>query len=587
MNILIEPIFIGLIQTIISIALISGVIYTGSIINIFFFQKYNHIFLNLLISIIFFSQLLKIFTYLGLFKEAHFILSFVLLFFGIYNIKNFLKFLEIKNLLLKLGKKEFLITAFIFSLFIVSISPPSMADALDYHFGIPLYLLKFNILPSINLWLYGNVGGNGDIINSTALYFGSDNFGSLIQFSSLLLFFLFLKKEINERNKFNFLIVFILSSPTILQLISGPKFMLLPQLMTTAALYFFIKLKKIRIIDFIFIVTLLMGATQFKSSFIISGSLIGLLIFFKAFVFDKIKILLITLLLFSFFFIPTAIWNFFQISDFDLINIFTLMPEEMMNNMKSFRENNIIYPFNLFIPDSLGSISTILGFQFLLLFLSFKKTRKFNSIILITLGTIVIHYFIGMNVSRMYYEYVLWLAISFVFINDKRIDYKFYRKLILPQLLLIFCFSLYFATISIPTIFSNKSRDVFMIKNSYNYAAIKWINKTLPPNARVISRLRSVSFLKNEFISMDSLDFGLTNESLINYVEQIKEKKMNYIILYTNQLKNHPFKNCLGPRFAQSDNFILATRNPMNNKFKYKITIFHFNYDQLPICFKN
>ena len=587
MNILIEPIFIGLIQTIISIALISGVIYTGSIINIFFFQKYNHIFLNLLISIIFFSQLLKIFTYLGLFKEAHFILSFVLLFFGIYNIKNFLKFLEIKNLLLKLGKKEFLITAFIFSLFIVSISPPSMADALDYHFGIPLYLLKFNILPSINLWLYGNVGGNGDIINSTALYFGSDNFGSLIQFSSLLLFFLFLKKEINERNKFNFLIVFILSSPTILQLISGPKFMLLPQLMTTAALYFFIKLKKIRIIDFIFIVTLLMGATQFKSSFIISGSLIGLLIFFKAFVFDKIKILLITLLLFSFFFIPTAIWNFFQISDFDLINIFTLMPAEMMNNMKSFRENNIIYPFNLFIPDSLGSISTILGFQFLLLFLSFKKTRKFNSIILITLGTIVIHYFIGMNVSRMYYEYVLWLAISFVFINDKRIDYKFYRKLILPQLLLIFCFSLYFATISIPTIFSNKSRDVFMIKNSYNYAAMKWINKTLPPNARVISRLRSVSFLKNEFISMDSLDFGLTNESLINYVEQIKEKKMNYIILHTNQLKNHPFKNCLGPRFAQSDNFILATRNPMNNKFKYKITIFHFNYDQLPICFKN
>ena len=587
MNILIEPIFIGLIQTIISIALISGVIYTGSIINIFFFQKYNHIFLNLLISIIFFSQLLKIFTYLGLFKEAHFILSFVLLFFGIYNIKNFLKFLEIKNLLLKLGKKEFLITAFIFSLFIVSISPPSMADALDYHFGIPLYLLKFNILPSINLWLYGNVGGNGDIINSTALYFGSDNFGSLIQFSSLLLFFLFLKKEINERNKFNFLIVFILSSPTILQLISGPKFMLLPQLMTTAALYFFIKLKKIRIIDFIFIVTLLMGATQFKSSFIISGSLIGLLIFFKAFVFDKIKILLITLLLFSFFFIPTAIWNFFQISDFDLINIFTLMPEEMMNNMKSFRDNNIIYPFNLFIPDSLGSISTILGFQFLLLFLSFKKTRKFNSIILITLGTIIIHYFIGMNVSRMYYEYVLWLAISFVFINDKRIDYKFYRKLILPQLLLIFCFSLYFATISIPTIFSNKSRDVFMIKNSYNYAAIKWINKTLPPNARVISRLRSVSFLKNEFISMDSLDFGLTNESLINYIEQIKEKKMNYIILHTNQLKNHPFKNCLGPRFAQSDNFILATRNPMNNKFKYKITIFHFNYDQLPICFKN
>jgi len=586
MNILVEPIFIGLIQTFISGILISGLIYFGSLINSFFFKEYNYIFLDLLISIIFFSQLLKIFTYLGIFKETNLILSYIFLFLGIYNIKNLLKLSEIKLFLSKCNKKEYFIILFIFLLFIISISPPSMADALDYHYGIPLYLLKFNYLPSINMWLYGNVGGNGDIINSISLFLGSDNFGSLIQLFSLLLFFLFLKKIIYEKRKFNFLIIFVLSSPTILQLISGPKFMLLPQLMTTMALYFFIKLKKIEIIDFIFIAGLLMGATQFKSSFIISGSLIGFLVFFKAFNSDKIKILLSTLLLVSFFFIPTAVWNFFQISDFNLINLFTLMPDEMMNNMKLFRENNFAYPFNLFIPESLGSISTILGFQFLLLFISFKKTKEFNSIIFITLGTIIIHYFIGMNVGRMYYEYILWLTISFIFINDKKINYNLYIKIILPQLLLVFCFSLYFAIITVPTIFSKKSRDLFMIKNSHDYAAIKWINKTLPHDAKVISRSRSVSLLKNEFTPMDWLDFNFKNENLVNYLNQIKEKKMNYIILSTNDIKNHPFMDCLGSKFAQSDNFKRATRNPMNNKQKYKVTIFHFNYQQLPTCFK-
>ena len=242
MNILVEPIYIGLVQSILSLFLISGIIYFGKKINVILFKKYDFIFFNLLISLIIFSQILKISSYVGFFKEINFILSYSFLFFGIYNLKNLFSFFNIRDFLLTLSKMEILIILFLFILFIISISPPSMADALDYHYGIPLYLLKFNQIPSLDLWLHGNVGGNGDIFNSIAIYLGSDNFGSLIQLISILLFFLFLKKEINNKNKINFLIIFILSSPTILQLLSGPKFMLLPQLMTTTALYFFVKM---------------------------------------------------------------------------------------------------------------------------------------------------------------------------------------------------------------------------------------------------------------------------------------------------------------------------------------------------------
>ena len=44
------------------------------------------------------------------------------------------------------------------------------------------------------------------------------------------------------------------------------------------------------------------------------------------------------------------------------------MPEPMMENMKIFKENDFIYPINIFIPDSLGKISTILGFQIFLFY---------------------------------------------------------------------------------------------------------------------------------------------------------------------------------------------------------------------------
>ena len=168
---------------------------------------------------------------------------------------------------------------------------------------------------------------------------------------------------------------------------------------------------------------------------------------------------------------------------------------------------------------------------------------------------------------------------------DKKINYNFYTKLILPQFLLVFCLSFYFAATSVPTIFSNKSRDSFMIKNSNYYASIKWINNTLPLDAKVISGIRSVSLLKNEFAPTDWLDFDIPKNELIGYFNLLKEKKMNYIVLVTDTLNHHSFKNCVGPEFAQSSNFIRATRNPLNRKGEYRLSIYHFDYKKLPSCF--
>ena len=254
--------------------------------------------------------------------------------------------------------------------------------------------------------------------------------------------------------------------------------------------------------------------------------------------------------------------------------------------MKVFKENDFIYPLNIFIPSSLGKISTVLGFQIFLLLLFFNKSKEFKLILLIIFITIILHYFLGMNVGRMYYEYILWGSIGFIFLENKNINYNFYTKLILPQTLLIFCFCIYFASVSFSSLFSNKFRNDFMIKNTFYYEGIKWVNKNLPKNTKIISTVRPVALLKNEFAPTDWLDFYSSEDDLLKYFNILKENKFDYILFEGNG-DNHPFKNCTGTKLNQSENFQRSTRNPFNRNSKYTLSIYSFNYNMLPNCFKS
>jgi hypothetical protein len=597
MNILVEPFFIGIFQVIISILLFSGLTFVGRIINILFFKNYQQILLDLIVSIIIISQILKIIVYIGLFEKTYVFFSFILVVLGVLNIKNIFYEFSYKIFFFKKSKLTLIVILLLFLLFLISIAPPSMADALDYHYGIPLYILKYNEIPNINFWLYANVGGNGDIFNALALYLKTDNFVSFIQFVSILLFLSLLKKELTEKSKFIFISIFILSSPTILQLLSGPKFMLLPQIMTALALFYYIKNEAIKPLDFIFISILLMGAAQFKSSFIISGSLIGLLTFLRAYKSSGFKNFFSIFWLVIFFFLPTTIWNFNQILNFNFINIFSIMPDPMMENMKAFKENGFIYPLEIFIPSSLGKVSSVLGFQILILLMHINASKKFNITLYIIVSTIILHYFLGMNVGRMYYEFILWGSVAFIFSEKKFFNYNLFSFVILPQTILIIIFSSYFAAISLPSLFSNKQRDNFMINNTFYYEGIKWVNKTLPKNSKVISTIRSVSLLKNEFAPTDILDFNLKESHTNKYLKILKEKKFDFILI-DDYLDNHVLKNCIGNEFAKSTAFKRATRNPFNSiasqydfsrgmvkNSEYKLILYHFNYKTLPECF--
>ena len=176
-----------------------------------------------------------------------------------------------------------------------------MSDALVI-IMVPLYLLNHSFLPNQDIWLHGSLFGYGELMSAIRLYLKTDNFFTFFQILSLILFFEFLVKKEKDQNRLLFVLFFIISAPVILFLISGPKPLLFPQLLTTVALYLLIKEKKFDQKNLLLIGIFLLGAAQFKLSFILSGSVIGLFLLIKAYKIHKQTILnLILLTLFIFY----------------------------------------------------------------------------------------------------------------------------------------------------------------------------------------------------------------------------------------------------------------------------------------------
>ena len=582
MNFLINPIIHPLLQILTTFFICLGILNLGKSINQRFFKNYNYYFFDLSIATIFLSQILLISFVFGAFEMIIIIISFLLLFLGILNITFFKEIKVLTNFLISNKNRLFkiIITISLLSFTLISLGPPSMADALDYHFGVPLFLLNYSYLPNQDIWLHGSLFGNGELMNAIGLYLKTDNFFTFFQLFSLILFFEFLSKKEKDQSKLFFIIFFIISSPVILFLISGPKPLLFPQLLTASALYIFIKEKNFNQRNIILIGILLLGASQFKLSFILSGTIFGLLLLIKVFKNDK-KTVLYLVLLGLITFLPKFFYNFNQVSEFNYINIFTTLPIIFLEALSSYQDNDYFYPINLFIPESLGAITTILGFQILIFFLIKKTTKEFNMVLILTFFTICLHFFLGQQTSRIYFEFILWIAVGFCFLKKINFKNKLITYILIPQLSAILIIGVFFSINTLPSLVSLDFRDKFMENNSFEYSGIKWVNNEISSNVTIISELRSYAFFTSKVIPLENV-YKLQETK--NYIKYLKLKNPSFIITKRKDFGNHFLKDCVGKIHKVSKSFMESTRNPFNQENSYKVYIYHFNSDKLNYC---
>ena len=219
---------------ILSIFLILGVSKLGIIFQTYIKKKYNIEYLSdYFFSPIFGTYILIFFLYpLTLFSLLNYfffkIIASILIFLGLLFLFEFTKKFSKKKV--EKLKKNYLLAISFFFLFLIAASPITHADSLAYHLTSASHILFNGGFNTEIIPFEDKLSGSGEIIIAIGLSYGLQQFGSLIQFSSLFsLIPIFNINKIKNSN-LNFILI-LLFTPITLFLISSPK----PQLMPTMA----------------------------------------------------------------------------------------------------------------------------------------------------------------------------------------------------------------------------------------------------------------------------------------------------------------------------------------------------------------
>jgi len=599
-----------ILSLLISIILIAGVHEVGG--QLLKFQKLKNILIE--ISDLKYQQIfiggnfLLLFLYpITLFFESKIFLtsvSYILFIFGINFFFNF--FLKKKYFFFnKINNFEIILFIIIFiSLFLISASPVTNADALDYHMTVAKNIAAHGKYPLDLTHFHARLAGSGEIIIALGLILGAEQFGSIFQFVGFLSLIGILQKR---KNSF-FYILLLITSPVVLFLVSTPK----PQLFNicSIALIFYIFINDAKKNNFllnkikVFLgLLILMIATQVKFSFNLSAFLISIIIFIYAFKKNILKEFIIYgIFIFCTVVMPPVIWKYINYQGNIFINLLYPVPINLagMNNFYGYLTNTGSDKgfLNVIFPQSLGNIANSLGLGvFLFIFLILKKIKNNITIIVIISLFVLISLIFGQINARFFYEPLVWTILSVAYYQNFK---QFYSPIIFIfrcQFLIVALICVYSAFLLFKGSITKELRDKMMLSNASGYGLFKWVNEVLPSDAAIISYHRSIFLSKTKAISVDLLSYSIDikqnyindkNQTALLYWQEIYRIKPKYLVTYGyNKSQNiNKIENCLGELFKEKLAIgSLESRNPFNKPSqKYNGYIYKIDYKKFPEC---
>ena len=577
-------------------------------------------FLNLKSTIIKFSDLnyqnvligLNSFIFISyplifLFKNAEYIsfLSNALFLLGIVNIiififKNFpsLKFKKIKFFDENIDKNFIIII--LISYLILSLPIATHADVFGYHFVLAQDLITKGIFDVNLLNLHTFFFSAGEFYTAIGLFWGAENFVSLLQFFGIYSFYGLIKKNINRENYYVLLILF--SSPVIIFLASSHKAQLI-HIFSNSLIFFIFFIKDTKFINkkiflklsYLAIVILLVSYHS-KFSFILSSTLIALKVFYENYKIKRLrKIIVFSLVFLSFSILPVFFWKVLNL-DYQIIELFySPLPSSVpgVENFKLYLFNykrDFLSLTNIFIPHKANEITKSLGIGGLLMFtIFFINNRKVSYCKIFIFIFLVLNYLFGQFTARSIFEAFVWIILIFSTCKIN-INLTIFKSIIRIQAAIVILLINYGNFILIPSMMSHKNK--LQILNNYadGYSLITWAKKTISNDKAIISLHRSVYFGGKNFISSEFIDYA-NKDIYINsaLVHQLKLLKPKYILTYgRHNFSNSNLKRCFGKLVKSKKNVgFKGTRNPLNKSNFYDGFIYEFKISKFPKCWKD
>lgn len=568
-----------------SFGLIIYLIISGKLIANFFFENKHSskiIFQNFIYGYVFNAIVVNFLIFFKFNFNHNF--TILLYFLTFLSCIFFFKFINLSKIFSKVFFKNSFSFLFFFVLllyFFLSLAPITSADSLDYHMGVPLHILKYgkNFDP---LWFNAGLAGISDYFLIISIQTNAEQFGTLIQFISLLsIIELFYFQNLNHSIEIKFLFIsIVITIPVLLFLTSSPKPQLSSIAISVLIFHLILNTKKINKKIFILISILIIFLSITKLNFLLTSVFLFILLLSN----NRSSIQLISIFIFliiSFIlYIPLIVYKI-NIPGSNIFDILLPVPhnypgyKNFLSYLRFYTESSFYFPFSIIFPDSLGNITTVLGINiFILLFLFFKLKIKINKYLIIILIYFVFSFLIGQRSSRFFLEiYLFFLFYCFYYGNftNSNLDFLFtIQKIQLFLFLIILLYSFFKLVIGS---FNLNYRELVLENNADGYNLSKWVNKKLPDTSYVLLDHRSVSLFKQHIISADWSHYISVNEAPF-YDSIIRKSKIDYVIILSDTPQNsNLYKYCnkliLGPH-----QFTSLNRNPFRKKIKFKAWIY-------------
>lgn len=596
---------------ILSLLLIAGNFFIGLVLIKFFtklFKKKINLefyFLSFVIGGYFILLSCYVFLSLNLFNI--FIVKFIsilILFIGFFGLLIFFQkyIINWKNnkFIIQFNLINILIFFIFLGLLLISLSPITHADSLDYHIQGAIRLVNNGFYNSQLLPMNNHLVGIGEAILSLGLVIGAEQYGSLFQLTSLLSLLPLLNKFSSSESNFSKLIfLLIITTPITIFLVSSPKPQLFYSVGSSLIFYSLLgsfqsqSIKVSKLLIFVFLLVLSVNYLV-KYSFLLSSFLITLIIFYESF---KKKILFYFFIyIFFLYLILIFPYHFNLLKNFNTTFISQIFYGPIPINIYGFKDfynllsGGSVNIINLIIPTNYSDFSTVFGPSLLLFFFMMSKKvyedYKYN--FFITLIFFLIIFFKGSNVTRFFYEGYIWLAlITIKSWDNQNLKFQMLKLISIAQSILMLFIIYYYAINLFPGSLSQKLRTVVMAKYADGYKLAYWANKFLDKNDNIITFQRSISlYNSNTYSSIFTWFVDFQDKKGKIYIDFLKKKKINKIVFFGKEKYENPFGNCIGKKIAFKKNVGNRTgRNPFNiQKSYYDGWIYEFKYMNLPEC---
>ena len=493
---------------------------------------------------------------------------------------------------------------------LTSMGPVTSADALDNHIGSAIAILNDGGLFGHHEWFHHRLAGNGEVLNAMALSIGAEQFGSLLQFTSLLaivgalLFVNPISKVFQEPFESRYLIALAgVSAPVMLFLTSTPKPQMWPISMTVFAFVLSLQLYRQNatraqlMLEYSLVCVLVMVATQAKFNFILGGGLVGIMAFvvmakrgcFRPALGLGLFIAIVIILP------PLALKA--VAFDTSLIDAFisplpgSLPGTRSMVNFSQFNEDSAslwFFPLAILIPSQIAGYGAVLGIGWLL-FVGLRPGHSFVLWIGVAASIIIIiaNVLLAPPAARMYVEPYFWLLLVLA-MQEKQLSKRFVKVFSLPvlgQSVLAVFTCLIGAVTLFPGALLPSWRSVVMDRSANGYEIMQWADKVLPVNAVFLSEHRSMALAPRKALSMEWMTFvDVKAPETEYYLNIIKTNQVSHILVLGSINYDNDLAGCYGAVVAGPGVGKMATRNPFNKGGNYEAWILEFESEQLLKC---